>query len=509
MTNRHLASALAASALAGSLVACVFIAFPSQAFSWDVLERSHVLWTWERALPGSRYFWAHILELPLARPFHVAFATVSHPSEGMQVLESVSAGLIVALVAFIAAGRSGSLVAGVALALPVAVSSGFWDLASHGEEKVVGALFLLGAATAYLRVTRNESATASGAVLTGLLWAVAPLVHLTNLILFPYLMVDAAYQAITRRRLGGGSLRSTVVVGVVAAGTLVPSLFAYVRLTDPTAPPTLQAITRLLLTYHGGNIADVLAPAQPTPWFQLPIGLQATVATSSSWGLSIFVTAFSLAVGLAVRALWHIQNERRPALAFVTLSGGWILHFWHYEPWNPESWLALWTGTVLFIGWSVGGLLAGPGRRALGPVSAVAVALSVTLLVGNLSWFRSQHGPFESGVIARAFDEKVEPGYILLAGTPLAGRVYRLYCLHRAYAMALLTVLNGMPEGCCTDEFLSAAAVNQKLAGGVPVYADADAARDLGRAGVELHQEVDLAPRGKFFRVRSKLPESR
>ena len=490
----------------------LFLLFPNHDYSWDVLERTRVLWAWDHAPATHRYYWAHVLELPLARPFHAVFAGQQDPCRGLQAMESLAAGAILGLVYVGTRVRQRPLVAASVVAL---AGSAFavWALASRGEERLVGALWLIGSMTLYVREASaaREPRMLRGA-LVGVVIGLAPLVHLTGLLAPACVALDVAVTGLARliRRPSGPLAPGAIALGT-ATCTAVVGLIANFTVCHPGGPVTLGALHQHLALYHHGNVtwrrattSMVMGDVVHVDYAEVARGLASTISAAgieSWWALPVFLLVAGASWLAAGALLVRDPARRRAAGLYLVVTGLWTLHFLHFEPENPESWLFLWLASMAFLGWSLP-----PVSPVLGlGLSGVLLVTAVFIVWHDVPFARQLARTGRPEQLAREFEALVKDGDVLLTDDPYWARVHRAFAIKLHRVILLRALLDEQPEPYVADEFVRVREVNGWLAAGRSIWCDATCANALqGKA--DLGPPITVGDT-RFRALRSRLPE--
>jgi len=356
------------------------LAFGSQQYHWDTLERAVILEYPGRYLhscdgsPRSQFLsFAHLLELPLAGSVRLLAGSPS----GMRSLilfELLCAALALWGIAQIVRQKDGSRSSAMAAQALLACSWGFWKMGTSGEERVLALstlLLFLWAFWAMLQTGRHG-------VLVGGSLALAILSHLSNAVLLPFsllglLLLPTAQRSFRRR---------TAVAVACGAGFAAMVYVAIAAWTNDVR--TLPQFWNYLTFFHRDTGNDFFAiSGTAETWERSFQGLRAFLVESTWVGNVVLVVL----VALPLWSLWRRRPSRfdmhdRHLLLLVCL---WALHFAFYEPLNIESWTTVGTALILAAAWAM--------RRRRQAVLLAALAL--LLFLANVPSFRRLHQPME------------------------------------------------------------------------------------------------------------------
>jgi hypothetical protein len=376
---------------------------------WDALMTGSVLARPEWASTRDWLFFAHPLVIPLTAPFAWL---LGDPLLAAGAREALFGGVVVAL-AFLAVravtGRRGpALIAAAGLAL----ASSRWRLATLGEEKEVALAFagafvllyldhraLLDLGLGWARLT-----PITRRLLLGALLAAACAVHLVNGVLVLILLADTALDRAAARDAGA-------VLGVAAL--LAGPFFLWLAI-GPGGARGPAEIARFFLEYHAsgefvtvpGSIVERAVDAWlgarryllgdlPAPW----AGTEAIAACLA---------------GAAIVAFAARRSPRLTALLGVWL-GALALHFFFYEPWDPEAW------APAALAWLLLGALA-LGRRL---VLVAPLLLALAALDGR-EWIVSRREPSPVRAV-RALDARLPRDALILVDDRHDASYFHIY----------------------------------------------------------------------------------
>jgi hypothetical protein len=361
------------------VVLAVYVVLGHREPSWDVLERSYVLEHWTNAPATHRYFRAHLLELPLARPFHAPFASGDAPTLGLRSLGSACAALVAAATFALGRWLGHSRTFLLAVVMLQTVAWGMWKLGSGGEEKMLAAAWAMGGLVAYGWLRSRPVYRWTNAVAVGSVFSVAILMHLINGVLvlgavFAALVAVWVEPRVERRR----TWRELALIVAVAVLVSLVGYAVAARLWFPEVESPEVTALDSILRYH-----RTPAPA-PVPRGALAAVLHGWSDAVAPGPVGVVVFVAVLAVGIlggGARARQGTRLRMPWILAAGTLLG-WGGHFASFEPWNGESWLYPWVlGTV--------GLAMFTPQRAQ-KLGTLPVGIAVALvLLGNGEAYRS------------------------------------------------------------------------------------------------------------------------
>ncbi len=467
-----------AAALVGAAIAAACVLVPNRRMSWDVLERSYTLLHWDDASPFVRYFWAHVLELPLARPFAAAASALGRPDRALPWMESLAAGALVAGALVVTARASGRIRYATAASLALAAAGSLWVFAAGGEEKVIGALSLLTALTLALRVvSTGGSATHVSVALAAVSLGLAPLVHLTNLVVYPVvgaMLAVNAFEARASRAEMFAALRRPLVMTALAVGLTLVGLIADEAIANRGVGIERPGLIAHFTRYHGGPNA--------TSWAGVDLAAAVTGTAKTvfvrgiRWpGALTFVAVQALALACAA-TLFRRGRTRGVALAYLTLAVVWTAHFIRFEPWNPESWFALHLAAGLFSTWAIPILW--PARVTL--ATRVLVVLALTQLALNAPAYARGGARPAAMRFVDAFDRAAPTPYVMICSDPFMARYMRLYARRAVRVFPVDVLARRAPEDCCAWEYVPVEGLGAFAARGVAIVADRASVERLG-----------------------------
>lgn len=367
-TRLDVVLALALGALSTALYALAPLAL---AHHWDALMTASALARPEAVGTREVFFFAHPLVIPLTAPFT---RLAGDPLAATSLREALFGGLVVAMAYAATRALSGSRASCVLAALALVLAQGRWLLASGGEEKEIALAF--GGAFALLYLDYREliylalparwyaASPRTRALLLGALLAVGCAVHLVNGLLVLLVLVDVALARGARRNVWSKA------APLLCSAVLLGAPFFVWLAAGPGGARTPFALVAHFLEYHlSGEFVSL--PSSPAERFvQAYLGARAYLLgprASPAPALEALAVA-ALASFACVRALRIAPAAAARLLAWVALL---TLHFYFYQPWDPEAWAPAalaWTALLAC------GVL-GPGRARGARHVAAALAL--------------------------------------------------------------------------------------------------------------------------------------
>ena len=307
---------------------------------WDALMTASVLTHPESVSLREWLFFAHPLVIPLTAPFQLL---VSDPLQAVSLRETVCHGALLSLLYLasraLCTDPSRSLMIAAFACLQVFLSAGRWQLVLAGEEKEVMLLFGSAFLIFYLdhrglwHLGVSSFSTLAAPVrrlLLGILLALAVGIHLLNGLLIVWLLVDLALA--TKRRQVAYEIGSILLYSVLLAGPF----FMWLAI-GPGEARTPQEVLHFFLEYHvSGEFLSF-----PATWLERCVecysGLRAWLF--DEWPIHHpmleSATAFLVLGVLCWSALRQAPHLLSRLLAWVLLL---LLHFFFFQPWNPEAW---------------------------------------------------------------------------------------------------------------------------------------------------------------------------
>lgn len=307
---------------------------------WDALMTASVLTHPESVSLREWLFFAHPLVIPLTAPFRLL---VSDPLQAVSLRETICHGALLSLLYL--AGRAlcpdpaRSLYLATFACLQLFFSVGRWQLVLMGEEKEVMLLFGSAFLVFYLDhrglwhlgvASFSALAATIRRMVLGILLALAVFVHLLNGLLLLWLLLDLVLA--TRRRQVAYEIGCILLYSALLAGPF----FMWLAI-GPGEARTPQQVLHFYLEYHlSGEFLSF-----PTTWLERGVecysGLRAWLTSEPPIHHPILESATVLLIigTLCISALRTSPQLVSRLLAWVLLL---LLHFFFYQPGNPEAW---------------------------------------------------------------------------------------------------------------------------------------------------------------------------
>jgi len=413
----------------------LFLCNLSRDYSWDVMERACFLKYPSEAPAWGLFFFAHLLEIPLAAGLGRLLPLVSEPVVLLQILECFFGALLVLLLYDFCVAITGGLLLPLLVAGILPASFGFWRMATAGEEKVLAAFFITLFLYLFMLYPRDERARKTTprapALCVGFVLGLASLAHLMALILWPFVLIVIVLKrwGLKGLRFGIGDSIVIALVGLIIFVSVVAIIAVfYYGLHSP------QEILKGLLTYHSPRFPFWYF-AQPAQYRSLlgnlrksVIGMERVifpdgVVNRHARGMALLIAPVLLCTIIA--ALKHARKNPLIPLFTVFLIL-WACTYLFYEPRNPESWICAYPPFLLLV--CTLATTSRPASRRL-TTSAFLVALSLLLLV-NSRYYGALRLPGPLELCARALDATVPRGAVIVVGDGLEQRYIR-YFSHR------------------------------------------------------------------------------
>jgi len=482
-STRLLSAAVVEAAFVGLAGFALLLALPNDALTYDVLERSWLLWQWEEAPASHRYFWAHMLELPIARPFHAIFASAADPTAGLRVTECLFAGVILALVFWAARFSDASRLWALACTALCGSAFSLWELAAVGEERVMQVASLLACALVYEAVrVRSPSRLGWRWLAAGLALGVGVLVHVANAVLLPFVVLAGIAHVLAGSwRARRAAIATSACVGGILLVVMVANSLHELAVGAPESPIDGSPLESFLRTVAASSYPDLGHGRGLRLLRWIYVGAGGTVSTMPALGATVFGAALVLALAAGLRRAWGDALWRGPVVTWACLLGLWLTNAPRVEPFNPEFWLFAWCFAAL----GLGAFVSPEGRLRLA-APAAAVLVSVVLLIVNVKVAPS--GPAHPGdptlrAEVEAFDAAAEPDCLYFAWEGFESRAYRL--LSEKATVVSMSELFGtwLWEDRYTGRRRTLDEVNESIAGGRPLYLQRPSLERLRRIG--------------------------
>ncbi len=407
---------------------------------WDVIERGCFLKHQSEAPPWGIFFFAHMLEIPLAAGLGKCLPWIREPIMLLQILESIFGALLTLLLydLCMAVSRRRLLALG---ALGLLISAfGFWRMTTSGEEKIITAFFITLFISLYFPFRTTYSTPGVGrpalVILSGIILGISAMIHLMALILWPLIALCIAFGRCGFRCSRFGTAESVLIalIGFVLLSSVcgLVAYFCY-GLESP------GDIARGLLWYHSPKYSYWYFSQPPHQRNILDnikqsfIGIEKVVfaervAIRHGSGLRLALLAVLLASAIAA-----VRNLRtNPLIMSCTIYLAlWGAFFIFYEPGNPESWIAAYPCFLILAS----SLLALHSPRVI-RVGECAL-IGAVLLVLRLNWpaYASLGRYSNTELFARTLDEMVPAESVVIVGNGEEQRYVR-YCSHRRVILA-------------------------------------------------------------------------
>lgn len=377
--------------LLGAASAALYLAVPFIGErKWDALMTGAVLARPEWVTPREVLFFAHPLVIPLTAPFAWA---LGDPLLAAGAREALFGGLVVGLAVWASARLTGSRLAGVLAGAVLTLATSRWQLATSGEEKEValafGGAFLLlylddrGLLPLVQARAWRERHGLRGVVLAVLL-ALALAVHLVNGLLVLVVLADVILAGSQRRE-------AARAAGQVLAGAalLAGPFFLWLAIGPGEARTPTQVLAYFLEYHLSGEFVSV--PRSPFERLvEAYLGGRAWLFGPRESPLPVLelVLACALCLGLALRALRAAPGPVARLLVWLALL---TVHFYFYEPWDPEAW-----GPAA-LAWAIVGAAGagapGPARKPLLVLGAAGLLVLAGCQAEALRGAREQVAP--------------------------------------------------------------------------------------------------------------------
>ena len=407
---------------------------------WDVIERACFLKYQSEAPPWGIFFFAHMLEIPLAAGLGKCLPWIREPIMLLQILECMFGALLTLLLYdlcmtvsrrhLLSLGASGLLVSAFA----------FWRMTTSGEEKIITAFFITLFISLYfpfhaLSETPGISRPAL-IILSGIVLGVSALIHLMALILWPLI---ALCIALGRRgfRCSRFGMAESIVVALIGF-VLLASVYGFVAyscygLESP------RDIARGLLSYHGPKFSYwyFSQPPHERSIFdnvkKSLIGIERVVFAErvvNRYGSGLGLTLLAVILSAAIAAARNLRTNPliMPCTVFLIL---WGAFFIFYEPDNPESWIGAYPCFLILAS----SLLALHAPRVIRAGECALIGAVVLVLWLNCPAYASLGRYNNAELSARALDGMVPPGAVVIVGNGAEQR-YARYCSHRRVILA-------------------------------------------------------------------------
>ena len=459
----------------------LFLCNLSRDYSWDVMERACFLKYQSEAPPWGLFFFAHLLEIPLAAGLGHLLPFVGEPVALLQILECFFAALLVLLLYDFCVAVAGRRFLSLLIAGMLPASFGFWRMATAGEEKVLAAFFI----TLFLYMyafypqdeRRRKTVQIAPALFVGFALGLASLAHLMALILWPFILI-----VLILRRCGLKGLRfgiaESILIALVGLLIFVSAVgivgVFYYDLHNP------QDILKGLLTYH--------SPAFPFWYFAQPaqhrsvpgnlcksvIGMERVIVPDGVVNRHARCMALLIALVIPCTGIAALKHARKNPLIplFMVFLILWAAAYLFYEPRNPESWICAYPCFLLLI-CALATVARPPLRRIVESLSLVTL---VTVLLVNSRYYGALRVPSALELCARSLDATVTPGAVIVVGDGIEQR-YARYFSHCGL------ILSDHLQSGKFDWFdtgrISARELRERLNAGRPIYATALGLRRL------------------------------
>jgi hypothetical protein len=312
--------------------------------AWDALMTASVLTHPTAVSLGDWLFFAHPLVIPLTAPFRLL---CSDPLQAVQLREAVCHGGVITLLCLSARAlcpdRKQGLLVALFACLQVLFAVGRWQLAQAGEEKeitlLIGSAFLIfyldhrGLWSLGIGAFTERSIRCRRLIL-GVLLAFAVTVHLLNGLLVLWLLGDLLLTGISggERRQVAKEIRSILLWTSALLGPFF--LWLAIGVGGARSP---QQVLRFFLEYHLSGEFWTVPRSLPDRLLDCYRGLRMWLLGDLPLRHPVLesATVFGVLVVLLRSAVLAAPQVAMRLLAWVILL---LLHFFFFNPSDPESW---------------------------------------------------------------------------------------------------------------------------------------------------------------------------
>lgn len=489
-------------------VLLLFLCNLSRNYSWDVMERACFLKYQSEAPPWGLFFFAHLLEIPLAAGIGHLLPFAREPVVLLQTLECLFGALLVLLLYDFCVAITGRRFLSVLVASILPASFGFWRMVTAGEEKVLAAFSITLFLYMFIFLPRDERAGKTASLVptlyVGIVLGLASLMHLMALILWPFILIVIVLQrcGLTGVRFGIADCIIIALVGLLIFVSIVGIVAVfYYGIHNP------QEILKGLLTYHNPKFTFWYF-AQPAQHRSLMDNLHKSiigiarvvlpdgVVNHHARSVALLVVTALLCAGIAA-AKYSRRNPLIPVFTVFLIL--WAATYLFYEPRNPESWICAYPCFLLLMC-----TLATRAGPALRPLAAPAFLLLLALILPvNSRYYSALRVPSPLELCARSLDAAVPPGAVVVVGDGVEQRYVRYF----SHCELMLSdhLQSGKFDWFDTGK-LNARGFRERLNNGRPVYATA---LGLKRLPTDLRRDVqwerlDYGRGVKVYRLKAR-----